>query len=93
MNTFINSLSSLSLLSANQPDPHQQRSKTLYSRSKRVSSTTLPSLARALLGFKNDRIAGKSTCKFALSARKHTVWVHSTDLHQQGISSMKVSLT
>lgn len=93
MNTVINSLSLLSSLNANQPDPRQQRSKTLYSRSKRVSSTTLPSLARALLGFKNDRMAGKSTCKFAPSACKHTIWVHLTDLHQQGIISREVSLT
>jgi hypothetical protein len=43
----------------------QQRSKILYSFSRRVSSTTVPSVARLRGGFNPWRMAGKSTCGHA----------------------------
>ncbi len=47
------------------PSRHQQRSKILYSFSRRVSSTTVPSVARLRGGFNPWRMAGKSTCGHA----------------------------
>lgn len=49
----------------------QHRSKILYSFSSRVSSTTLPSVARCLPGFKNMRTAGRITCMHVHSCFAH----------------------